>query len=108
MARSPRAGLNARSAGGHAAANKPVNSVLPAVTGTKTVGQTLTSSSGTWSMSPSYAYQWRRTGVPITGATASTHLLVAGDLGATMSCTVTATKNGVSAVATSAETVAVS
>ncbi|MCW1431394.1 hypothetical protein [Novosphingobium sp. JCM 18896] len=99
--------MNARSAGAFAADNMPVNSVAPAITGTKTQGQTLTCSSGTWSKSPSYAYQWRRSGVPIIGATASTRVLSADDVGATMSCTVSATSNGVTAVATSAETTAV-
>lgn len=96
-----------RSAGGYAAANMPVNSVLPAITGTKTVGQTLTCSSGTWSKSPSFAYQWLRDGVPISGATASTRVLAAGDAGALMSCTVIATKGGAQAVATSAQTTAI-
>lgn len=107
MARSARAKANAKSAGGHAFLNKPVNSVLPAITGTKTVGQTLTCSSGTWSKSPSYSYQWLRDGVPIIGATANTRVLAAGDSGKLMSCTVKATKNGVSAVATSAQTTAI-
>jgi hypothetical protein len=108
MARSSRARANAKSAGGHAYLNKPVNSVLPAITGTKTVGQTLTCSSGTWSKSPTYAYQWLRDGVPISGATASTRVLAAPDAGALMSCTVTATNAGVSEVATSLQTTAVS
>lgn len=38
----------------------PVNTVLPAITGTPTVGETLTCSTGTWTNSPtSYAYQWQ-------------------------------------------------
>lgn len=86
----------------------PVNSVAPAITGTPSQGQTLTCSSGTWSKSPSFAYQWNRSGVAISGATASTRVLAAGDVGATMTCTVTATSGGVSAVATSAATAAVS
>src|SRR6478609_3757550 len=93
-----------RRAAVYAFLNKPVNSVLPAITGTKTVGQTLTCSTGTWTKSPSYSYQWLRNGVPISGATASTRVLAAPDQGALMSCTVTATKNGVSEVATSAQT----
>jgi hypothetical protein len=97
----------ARRHAAYAAANVPVNSVLPAITGTKTVGQALTCSSGTWSKSPAYAYQWLRDGVAITGATASTRLLAAPDAGALMSCTVTATAAGVSAVATSAQTTAI-
>jgi hypothetical protein len=90
-----------------AAGKLPVNSVLPAITGTKTVGQTLTCSSGTWSKSPSFAYQWLRNGSAIIGATASTRVLAAGDAGALMSCTVKATNSGVSAVATSAQTTAI-
>lgn len=90
-----------------AAGKKPANTVLPAITGTKTQGQTLTCSSGTWTKSPTFSYQWRRSGVAITGATAATRVLSVDDVGATMSCTVTATNAGVSAVATSAETTAV-
>lgn len=107
MARSSRARANAKSAGGHAYLNKPVNSVAPAVTGTATVGQTLSCSPGTWSKSPSYNYQWRRDGVAIAGATASTRVLAGADEGAAMSCAVTATNAGVSAVATSNATAAV-
>ena len=85
----------------------PVNSVAPAVTGTATQGQTLTCSSGTWSKSPTISYQWLRAGVPISGATASTRVLAAGDVGSKMSCRVTASRNGFSATATSAETTTV-
>lgn len=93
-----------RSAGAFAFANKPVCSVLPAITGTTTEDETLTCSSGTWSKSPSFTYQWRRDGNAIAGATANTRILDADDVDATMSCTVKATKSGVSQVATSAET----
>lgn len=86
----------------------PVNSVAPAITGTATQGQTLTCSTGTWSKSPTYAYQWLRAGVPVAGATASTRVLAAEDVGSKMSCCVTATKNGFSASRTSAETATVS
>jgi hypothetical protein len=83
----------------------PVNSVLPAITGTTTEGQTLTCSTGTWSNTPdAFAYQWNRSGSPIPGATASTRLLAAADVGATLTCTVKATNLGVPAVATSAAT----
>jgi hypothetical protein len=79
----------ARSRAALAAVSGPVNSVLPAITGTKTVGQTLTCSTGTWSHSPSFTYQWRRNGSADRRATASTRLLAAGDSGALMTCTVT-------------------
>lgn len=90
-----------------AAGKKPINSVLPAITGTKTQGQTLTSSSGTWTKSPTFAYQWNRSGVAIAGATASTRVLDANDVGATMTCTVTATNAGVPTSAISLPTTAI-
>lgn len=99
-----RAGRQAASRAADAALKLPVNSVAPAITGTTTQGQTLTCSSGTWSKSPAFAYQWHRAGVPIIGATASTRVLAAGDVGAKMSCTVSATNAGVTAWATTAET----
>jgi hypothetical protein len=73
----------------------PVNSVLPVITGTPTEGQTLTASTGTWSNSPdSYTYQWKDDGVAISGATASTYVLTAGEVGATITVTVTAHNEG--------------
>lgn len=111
MARGSRqtySGRRAASRGADAALKLPVNSVAPAITGTTTQGQTLTCSTGTWSNTPdAYAYQWHRSGVAIDGATASTRLLAAGDVGATMTCTVKATNLGVSAVRTSAATAAI-
>lgn len=91
-----------------AAGRRPINSVLPAITCTKTVGQTLTCSSGTWTHSPTYTYQWKRDGVPVLGATAATRVLAAGDAGALMTCTVTATNELVTNSATSLPTTAIS
>jgi hypothetical protein len=111
MARKSRgtvAGRRAASRAADAALKLPVNSVLPAITGTTTQGSTLTCSTGTWSKSPTFAYQWNRSGSPISGATAATRVLAAGDVGATLTCTVMATNAGVSAVATSAPTATIS
>lgn len=64
------------------------------------VGDTLTSTNGTWSGSPtSYAYQWkrcdtlgdRRNCVSIAGATAARYTLQKADIGHTLSVVVTAT-----------------
>lgn len=107
LSRATSVGRRQASRGADAVAKLPVNSVLPAITGTKTQGQTLTCSSGTWSKSPTFAYQWRRNGSAIAGATAATRVLAAGDVGALMSCTVTATNAGMSALATSAQTTAI-
>lgn len=72
----------------------PVNSVIPAITGTAQVGQTLTSSTGTWSNTPtSYTYQWQSNGSNV-GANQNTYVPVTGDIGHTITCTVTASNAG--------------
>lgn len=53
----------------------------PKVTGTLRVGQTLTAVTGTWSPTPSFSYQWYRSGHKIKGATAASYTLVAKDRG---------------------------
>ncbi len=85
------------------ATSPPANTGAPALTGTALTGQTLTCSQGTWtgSPTPAYAYQWKRAGANIAGATASTYLLVAGDVGQAIKCTVTATNSQDSASADS-------
>lgn len=72
----------------------PVNSVAPAITGSTSLGALLTCSAGTWSGSPTYAYQWTRNGVDIGGATASTYTLVTADTARDVNCRVTATNAG--------------
>ena len=71
--------------------NTPVNTVAPAITGTAQEGQTLTCSTGTWSGSPTYTYQWKRNGSNIGSATNSTYVLVTADVSQSIKCTVTAT-----------------
>ena len=71
--------------------NTPSNSVAPAITGTAQEGQTLTCSTGTWSGSPTYTYQWKRNGSNIGSATNSTYTLVTADVGTSVKCMVTAT-----------------
>lgn len=81
----------------------PVNTVVPAITGTEQVGQTLTCSTGTWTNSPiAYKYEWRRDDAAIAGANQSTYDLVAEDEGADVTCTVRAINNNGSAGATTA------
>ena len=78
----------------------PVNTTAPAVTGTGAVGNTLSVTNGNWTYVPtSYAYQWRRDGANIAGATAATYLLVAADSTHSISCSVTATNAAGSTVA---------
>ena len=55
--------------------------------GLAAVGSTLSCTTGTWTNSPtSYAYQWLRGGVNISGATSSSYMTVAADGGASVSC----------------------
>lgn len=83
----------------------PVNTVPPAITGTAQVGQTLTVSNGTWTSKSAitYARQWRAAGVNIGGATGTTYVPVAGDVGKAITCVVTANNaNGGTSVVTAA------
>lgn len=67
------------------------------------MGQQLTASTGTWTGSPSgYAYQWKRDGADIAGATSSTYTLDPADENAMITVTVTATNAFGSTSATSA------
>jgi hypothetical protein len=83
--------------------NIPVNSVAPVISGTTTVGQTLSCTNGTWSYTPTgYSYQWKREGVSIGGATSSTYVLAVADASTSITCAVTASNpQGTSTPATS-------
>ena len=81
----------------------------PTITGTAAVGQKLTAVPGTWTPAPvTLAYQWKRGGAAISGATASTYSLVAADSGAAITVTVTGTKTGYTAVTKTSAAVTVS
>jgi hypothetical protein len=71
----------------------PINVVLPAISGTTTVGQVLTVSQGNWGgyPIPTYTHQWKRDGVAIDGATSDLYTLVAADQGTTLTVDVTGT-----------------
>ena len=92
-----------------AAGSVPANTVLPTLSGTPQVGQTLTATNGTWTNSPtSFTYQWNRAGSAISGATASAYVPVSADIGNTLTVSVTATNGfGSSTPATSVATGAV-
>jgi hypothetical protein len=90
----------------------PVVSVAPAITGTDSVGSVLTATAGTWSGSPTFAYQWSEcptscTGsnaTTISGATSATYTLQSGDAGDVIYVAVTATNADGSTVDYSAVT----
>lgn len=92
-----------------AVAVAPANTVLPAISGTAQEGQVLIAGTGAWTgtPAPTYATQWRRGGVDIAGATASSYGLVAADVGSTLTVRVTATNASGSTSATSAATATV-
>lgn len=86
----------------------PAVSVIPVITGTAQVGQTLTATNGTWSNSPSFAKKWLANGAVISGATGGTYQPVVGDIGKTITVEVTASKTDFpDAKATSQPTAAV-
>ena len=91
----------------------PISGLLtaatPTITGTLTVGSTLTAKPGTWGPAPvAFTYQWYRAGVAITGATNATYRLVAADKATGIKVKVTGTKTGYTTVAkTSAQTAAI-
>jgi hypothetical protein len=64
----------------------PANTAPPAVTGSNTVGSTLTCASGTWSNTPALTYHWLRGGAPISGAQTTTYVLTAADVGWPITC----------------------
>lgn len=75
-----------------AGGNAPDNTVLPAITGTAEVGETLNASSGTWSgtPTPTYTYQWFGDGEQLSGATGASLVLTADHVGMEITVMVTA------------------
>jgi Carboxypeptidase regulatory-like domain len=83
----------------------PVNTALPVVSGTPTVGDLLSCSNGSWTgeteltltvgwpLTTPFTYQWLRDGVPIAGATTSAYIVQAADVGHGLACEVSATND---------------
>ena len=87
----------------------PKNTAPPTISGTATVGQTLTANEGSWSGNPTgYAFQWQRcdadvaTCSNVVGATSRTYLVRIADLGYRLRVRVTARNDKGSATANSA------
>ena len=79
----------------------PVNTVLPVISGTTTLGSVLTTTNGTWiNPTPAFTYQWKRNATNI-GTNTPSYTLVLADSGAAITCVVTAINGGGSASATS-------
>ena len=93
----------------------PTNSTLPMISGSAQVGQTLSTSNGTWGgSSATYTYQWQRCDTsgnncePIALATLQNYLVASADVGSTLEVAVTAQNTAGSATATSGPTPTVS
>jgi hypothetical protein len=72
---------------------------VPTISGTPTVGQTLTADAGEWAPEGvTLSYQWRRSGSAISGATGSTRLLTSSDAGKTITVTVTGSRSDYTSV----------
>jgi len=81
-----------------AVASGTLTTVVPTISGTAAVGRTLTARPGTWAPSATFSYQWYRSGTAISGATKSTYVLVAADLGKTVTVKVTGSRSGYATV----------
>ena len=87
----------------YALLSPPVNIIPPVLTGSSTIGSTLTCSEGTWSgfPYPTFTYQWFRVSSPIPGENTYTYVLQAVDAGLSITCQVTGTNDSGSAIAIS-------
>jgi hypothetical protein len=86
----------------------PTSVAPPTISGNTSQSSTLTALPGSWVGAVSYAYQWQRSGVNISGATgsgaSSTYVLVSADVANTIDVVVTATNTFGSATQTSIST----
>jgi len=102
-------GIGWPAAGSRSDGNVPVNTVAPTISGTATIGQTLTSTTGTWTSDTGitgYLYQWYRGATPITSATNSTYVLALADVAFDITCRVAATDtDGTSAYVSSSNSI---
>lgn len=75
----------------------PVNTVLPVISGTVTLGGIITVNTGTWTGSVAgYSYQWQRINSNtenIVGANTNSYVIVSADVDHELQCIVTATSN---------------
>ena len=104
---------SAQTTGVRAITAPPVNTALPGVTGTSSVGKVLNGSAGTWTgtapLTNSFAWERCASGTcsPIAGAASSSYSLTSADAGATVRVAVTATNAAGTAVARSTQTATV-
>jgi hypothetical protein len=77
-----------------------LTTVVPTITGTPQVGQTLTANHGTWTTGTTFHYQWLSNGVAISSnATGSTYKIPSTKVGKSLTVKVTGSKAGYTTVA---------
>ena len=83
--------------------NQPINTIAPVISGIAQRGETLSSTTGTWTGvgTITFAYQWQRDDVDISGATSSTYVLESADDNTSITCVVSATDSEGTGTATS-------
>jgi hypothetical protein len=107
--------LTATSAATAVVTRRPTNTAAPTISGTAWEGQRLTASPGTWTGTApiAFSYAWQRCNTsggacgPIAGATSTTYVVKAGDIGTRLRVAVTATNSAGAATATSNATATV-
>jgi hypothetical protein len=101
--------VSALSRGVHVAGSAPEMIEPPFISGSASVGMTLTCQRGIWNGKPppAFTYQWFRDGAAIVGATASPYAIEPGDQGHLLSCNVTAKNSEGSVEAESYNSVAI-
>lgn len=67
----------------------PLALIAPTIAASATVGVPLIVDDGAWAGASEITYQWQADGADISGATSSTYVPVAGDVGAVITCDVT-------------------
>lgn len=81
---------------------------IPKISGTPTVGKTLTAAPGTWGPSPvTVTYQWYRGATAIPKATAKTYVLTSSDKKKSITVAVTGAKTGYRTVSTTSKAVVI-
>ena len=81
---------------------------VPTIAGTTATGSVLTATPGTWEpYASSIAYQWKRSGVNIAGATAKTYTLTAADEGTSITVAVTGSTPGYTAITKTSTSLAI-
>jgi hypothetical protein len=70
----------------------PKDVIEPSITGSPSLGATITCAHGLWEGAPppSFTYQWYREGAPIAGATEASYAIASADQGHLLACVVTA------------------